>query len=114
MNRIRPILILIFALLPILAMPGVDGDLVFKVTNETGFTLASLQVADVAGDDWGRDFLGDNPLLDGEFVLIPLSEIEFEVVNVRARDDEGDTYTVQGVDTGAEDVAITLADIDPD
>ena len=87
---------------------------VFKVTNGTGFVLSALYVGDANSEQWGEDLLDGNPLLDGESVLISLLSLNSTVVNVRGRDNEGDTYTIYGVDAAREDVTIHLTDIDPD
>ena len=91
-----------------------DSDLFFEISNETGFTIAYLQIADTGSEDWGRDWLEGTPLLDGENISIPLSLLDKSIVDVRGRDDEGDTYTVHAVDAGRDDIAIRLSDIDPD
>lgn len=105
------ILILLSAALP---SWSADTDEVFTVTNGTGFIIASLYISDVNSELWGNDLLNDNPLLDGESLEIPLLKLESLYVNVKARDDEGDTYTVYDINAESEDVRITLNDIDPD
>ncbi len=105
------ILILLMAALP---SWSADTDEVFTITNGTGFVITALYVGDVDSESWGNDLLNGNPLLDGESLRIPLLKLESMHVNVRARDDEGDTYTVLSINAETEDVLITLNDIDPD
>ena len=108
---VRVILILLMTALPSLSA---DADEVFTITNGTGFVIAALYVSDVDSESWGTDLLNANPLLDGESIRIPLLKLESLHVNIKARDDEGDTYTVIGINAETEDVRITLNDIDPD
>jgi len=91
-----------------------DSEGVFIVTNETGFTLKDLYISTVDSEDWGKDLLRGNPLLDGETLTIPLVQLESVIINIRGKDDEGDTYTVYSINAEIEDVSITLENIDPD
>ena len=84
------------------------------ISNETGFTLADLYISDMDSDDWGKDLLQKNPLLNGETFIIPLIQLQNVYINVRGRDTEGDTYTVYSIDAESEDVVIALNNIDPD
>lgn len=93
---------------------GVDTDAFFVVTNDTGFILSSLHFSPVNSEDWSDDLLNGNPLLPGESLRIPLVEINHTIINIRAKDDEGDTYTIYSIDTNSEDIIISLTDIDPD
>ena len=100
---VRVILILLMTALP---SWSADADEVFTITNGTGFVIAALYVSDVDSESWGTDLLNAN--------RIPLLKLESLHVNIKARDDEGDTYTVIGINAETEDVRITLNDIDPD
>jgi hypothetical protein len=93
---------------------GVETDAFFVVTNDTGFILSSLYISPIDSEDWSDDLLGGNPLLAGESIRVPLVELETPIINIRARDDEGDTYTVYSIDAQSEDITISLTDIDPD
>jgi hypothetical protein len=84
------------------------------ITNETGFTIAAVYISDADADNWNIDYLEGRTLQNGETLQIPLERLDADQVNVRGRDDEGDTYTVYGINTGSEDVRLTLNDIDPD
>jgi len=91
-----------------------EGDSVFEITNATGFVLEAVYIGSADSNVWNDDLLQGNPLLDGETLRIPLLSLEAAIVNVRARDEEGDTYTVWGVNAETEDIEIALTDIDPD
>ena len=91
-----------------------DIDRFLEVTNNTGFVIATLYICDFDSDDWGDDFLDGRILSNGETVEIPLEELDSELVNVRGRDDEGDTYTTYMISTDSEYVELTINDIDPD
>lgn len=91
-----------------------QNNLYLDITNETGFTIAAIYISDAAADNWDMDYLDGSTLQNGETIQIPLEKLDADRVNVRGRDDEGDTYTVYGIDTGSEDVRLTLSDIDPD
>jgi len=91
-----------------------ENNEVFTVTNETGFTLSGLYISNLDSEDWEKDLLKGNPLLNGESLIIPLANLESLYINVRGRDDEGDTYTVYGINAEIDDISITLNNIDPD
>lgn len=91
-----------------------DTDGYLNVTNDTGFTIAAIFVSDSDKDDWGDDYLNGRVLNNGETLKVRLENISSTTVNVRGRDDEGDTYTVYGIYAVSDDVLLTLSDIDPD
>ena len=111
MKRLPSVSIL---LLTAAALWSTEGKTAFEVTNKTGFVLSALYIGEINSEQWGDDLLGGNPLLDGESIIIPIVSLKSPIVNIRARDEEGDTYTVYGVDAEKDDVAIVLTDIDPD
>jgi len=109
-------IICVISLLLTVSLPlfSSDGDGVFLITNETGFTLKDLYVSTVDSEEWGKDLLKGNPLLNGETLTIPLIQLESAIINIRGKDDEGDTYTVYNINAEIENVRITLENIDPD
>jgi hypothetical protein len=111
---IRRVLCVPILLIAAAALWSAEGKTVLEVTNDTGFILSALYIEDIDSERWGEDLLGGNPLLNGESILIPLASLATPIVNIRARDEEGDTYTVYGVEAGSEDITIVLSDIDPD
>ncbi|MCD6343809.1 MAG: hypothetical protein J7L76_08480 [Spirochaetaceae bacterium] len=106
----------VISILLVISLPlfSAENSEVFTVTNETGFTLSDLYISNLDSEDWGKDLLKGNPLLNGDSLTIPLAELESVFINVRGRDDEGDTYTVYSINAEIDDVNITLNNIDPD
>jgi len=109
-------IICVISLLLTISLPlfSIDGDGVVIISNETGFTLKDLYISTADSEDWGKDLLKGNPLLNGETLTIPLVQLESVIINVRGKDDEGDTYTVYNINAEIENVHITLKNIDPD
>lgn len=91
-----------------------EVDEYLKITNETGFTIAALFISDSSEDDWGNDHLDGGVLDNRDSVEILLEDLDSTTVNVRGKDNEGDTYTIYGINPASEDVRLTLNDIDPD
>jgi hypothetical protein len=91
-----------------------DIDRFLELTNNTGFVIAALYISDFDSDDWGDDFLDGRFLSDGETVGIALEELDSPLVNVRGRDDEGDTYTAYMISTESNYIELTINNIDPD
>jgi len=109
-------IICVISLLLAVSLPlySSDGDGVLVITNETGFTLKDLYISTVDNEDWGKDLLRGNPLLNGETLTIPLVQLESVIINIRGKDNEGDTYTVYNINAEIENISITLENIDPD
>lgn len=91
-----------------------DTDEYLEITNETGFTIAAIFISDSDEDDWGVNYLDGKFLKNGETLRVSLETLGSTLINVRGRDDEGDTYTVFGIEVSSDDVLLTLNDIDPD
>ena len=111
MKRFLTIVILLF---PAAFLWSTEGKTVFKVTNNTGFILSALYIDAAKSEEWNENILEGTPLLNGESVFIPLITLKNTVVDIRAKDEEGDTYTIFGVNVEDEDVTIFLQNIDPD
>ena len=109
-------LVIFISLLLIVILPLFSSETkeFLVISNKTGFTLADLYISDIDSDDWGKDLLQNNPLLNGESLIIPLIQLQSVYINVRGRDTEGDTYTVYSIAAESEDVVIALNNIDPD
>lgn len=45
-----------------------DAD--FKLANKTGHTIDEVYVSPHSSDNWGKDFMGDNTLDDGEIIAV--------------------------------------------
>lgn len=81
------------------------------VTNDTGFDIYYLYVSHES-EGWGEDVLGSDILFDGETYRVEVYDAPSSIFDVRAEDEDGDTYTVFGIDIAVEDLTLTLADID--
>ncbi len=85
-----------------------------EVTNNTGYSIYYLYVSHT-DEGWGEDVLGDgNTLSDGESIRVDLDDYPSGVFDVKAEDEDGDTYTFWDVNVEFDDVDITLADLDED
>ena len=71
-----------------------------------------LYVSHEDSDNWEEDVLGDSILWDGESVRVDLSNYPSSIFDVRAEDEDGDTYTIYGIDVATEDLNLTLAHMD--
>ena len=89
------------------------GDAYLDITNATGFVLAAVYVAPADTETWGGNKLQNRTLPNGGTFRIPLSQLPSKTVKVKARDNEGDTYTIWSVNA-ENDLIITLNHIDPD
>ena len=83
-----------------------------KVTNDTGYDIYFLYVSNKKSKSWEEDVLGNDVLYDGQTVRVNVSGAKSEFFDIRAEDEDGDTYTLWNVDISVEDVTFTLADLD--
>ncbi len=84
-----------------------------EVRNETGYDLAVLQVSHKDETTWGRDMLGrDDVLHDGRTMRIDVEGYDSPIFDIRAFDEDGDSYTITGVNIAKNNVVITTDDID--
>ncbi len=71
------------------------------IINRTGYTIYYLKVSPGSADDWGDDWLGDDVLMDGDHVMLDLTDrgygkyCEFDI---KAVDEDDDNYIQWGVD----------------
>lgn len=87
-----------------------DGYIV--VTNNTGFDIYYLYVSHEDSEDWEDDVLGDDILAYGDEIQIDVTGYDSSIFDVSAEDEDGDSYTVWGVDIEIDDVILTLDDLD--
>jgi opacity protein-like surface antigen len=87
-------------------------DLYIEVTNKTGYDIYHLYISNVNSDEWEEDVLDVDVLLDGDTVKVNLSGYKNPSFDIRAEDEEGDTFTVRDVNVKLYDVVITLDDQD--
>ena len=83
-----------------------------EVTNNTGYTIYYLYVSNTSSGEWEEDVLGSDVLSDGETVRVNVKQAESEYFDIRAVDEDDDSYTLWNVDIASRDVAFTLADLD--
>jgi hypothetical protein len=85
-----------------------------SITNDTGYTILALQVSPADAQAWEEDVLGDQVLMNGNTSRIELSGYHSPMFDIRAIDEDGDTYTFFGINVMEQDLTITLADLDVD
>ncbi|HEY5623035.1 MAG TPA: hypothetical protein VIV14_04685 [Gammaproteobacteria bacterium] len=83
-----------------------------EVTNDTGYTIYYLYVSNTSSGGWEEDVLGSEVLMDGETVRVDVTNAASEYFDIRAVDEDGDSYTLWDVDISTRDVTFTLADLD--
>ncbi|MEH6490870.1 hypothetical protein [Halopseudomonas sp.] len=83
-----------------------------EVTNDTGFDIHYLYVSPAHASDWEEDVLDDDILPDGHTVRVTIRKAKGSMYDIRAEDEDGDTYTLWDVDISKRDVTFTLDDID--
>lgn len=114
MKKIAMLLVLCF--LTSAAIFAFEGYI--DVTNDTGFTIYYLVVSHENQDTWPdfyeEDLLEDYGVLsDGETFTIWLDgKYPSAIFDIRAEDEDGDTYAVYGIDAEYEDCIITLSDLE--
>jgi len=63
------------------------------VINKTGYDIYYLNISPGTSDDWGEDLLGDEVLLDGEIIKIPLNGFsDVCELDIQAIDEDDDSY----------------------
>ncbi len=81
-----------------------------EVTNKTGFNIYYLYVSPGKSKSWEEDVLDTDILKNGQTVRVTVNGAKSEIFDIRAKDEDGDTYTLWNVDIADRDV--TLADLD--
>jgi hypothetical protein len=86
-----------------------------RITNNTGYTVYYVYVSPADSEQWGEDLLGDDVLMNGDYVNITLSQplSEVNVYDIKLKDKEGDTYTKWDVSISAgSQIEFTIGDFD--
>lgn len=83
-----------------------------EVTNDTGYDIYYLYVSHGKSKSWEEDVLDEDILRDGQTVRVTVTGAKSEIFDIRAEDEDGDTYTLWNVDISETDVTFTLADLD--
>lgn len=102
----------VLAVLVVFSSPSVAFDGYVEVTNDTGFAIYFLYVSPGKAKTWEEDVLDEDILTDGQTVRVTVSGAKSGIFDIRAEDEDGDTYTLWNVDIAAEDVTFTLDDLD--
>lgn len=82
------------------------------VSNKTGYDFYHLYVSSVNSEEWEEDILGVDVLTSGDKVTVTISGFNSPRFDIRAVDEEGDTFTLYDVDVKKYDVVFTLDDQD--
>ncbi len=83
-----------------------------EVTNNTGYDIYFLYVSHGKSKSWEEDVLDEDILYSGQTVRVTVTGAKSGIFDIRAKDEDGDTYTLWNVDIAAEDVTFSLADMD--
>lgn len=89
-----------------------DFDGYVKVTNKTGYDIHYLYVSHEDEGEWGDDVLEKDILRNGQTVRVNLRNYDSSRFDIRAKDEDGDTYTVWGLNVARHDIVFTLDDMD--
>jgi hypothetical protein len=108
---IRKVLALFTALI-VCSPTALAFDGYVEVTNKTGFDIYYLYVSPGKAKTWEEDVLGKDVLKNGQTVRVTVNGAKSEYFDIRAEDEDGDTYTLWNVDISARDVTFTLGDLD--
>ncbi|MDX1757222.1 MAG: hypothetical protein R3175_14290 [Marinobacter sp.] len=102
----------LFSVLFLFSTSAAAFDGYVDVTNNTGYDIYYLYVSNARSDSWEEDVLGDDILEDGETVRVKVHKQKTSVFDIRAEDEDGDTYTVWELDIATEDLVLTLDHLD--
>ena len=102
----------VLAVVVFFSTPTVAFDGYVEVTNDTGFAIYFLYVSPGKAKTWEEDVLDEDILQDGQTVRVTVNGAKSGIFDIRAEDEDGDTYTLWNVDIAAEDVTFTLDDLD--
>ena len=83
-----------------------------NITNDTGYDIYYLHFSHEDTTDWEEDMLGDDILEDGETFQITVTDYASSIFDFRAQDEDGDTYTIYGIDIATNDLVLTLDHLD--
>jgi len=101
-------------LLFVAASAQAQQDYYIDVTNNTGYTIFYLNVRSGDAQSWEEDVLGDQAIMTGDTVRVDLSGYNSPIFDLRAIDEDGDSYTFFDINVAEPDLVITLADLDVD
>ena len=111
-KTIRSAILGIIAVLSISATPSLAFNGYVDVTNNTGYDIYYLYISNENSKSWEEDVLGTDILYNGQTVRVKIRNADSEYFDIRAEDEDGDTYTRWQVDIEISDVTFTLGDLD--
>lgn len=82
------------------------------VSNKTGYDFYHLYVSSVSSEEWEEDVLGVDVLSSGEQVTVTITGFKSPRFDIRAVDEDGDTFTLYDINVEKYDVVFTLDDQD--
>ncbi len=101
-----------FAVMALFSSSAAAFDGYVDVTNNTGYDIYYLYVSNARSDSWEEDVLGEDILEDGETVRVTVRKQKSSIFDIRAEDEDGDTYTIWEMDIAKDDLVLTLDDLD--
>lgn len=88
------------------------ADYYVDITNRTGYTIFYMYVSPAKSTSWEEDVLGSDVLTTGNTTRVNLNGYRNSVFDIRLVDEDGDSYTFWNIDVAAEDITVTLDDLD--
>jgi len=104
----------LLGLLLLVASVNAQQNYYVDVTNDTGYTILFLNVSPADAQSWEEDVLGAEVLMDGDTFRVQLNGYNSPIFDIRATDEDGDSYSFYGVNVAQQDLTVTLADLDAD
>lgn len=89
MNK-RTLVMMLLLLFTACLFPAVAENI--TVINKTGYTIYFLEISGASSYDWGDDYLGEDVLLDGDNIQIPIDDFDSCELDIRATDEDDDVY----------------------
>ena len=83
-----------------------------EVANGTGYDIHYLYVSPAKAGNWEEDVLDQDVLPAGDTVRVTVSQAKGSVYDIRAEDEDGDTYTLWNVDIAKHDIVFSEDDMD--
>lgn len=103
---------LFFILFCLTSVNSYAANMYVNVTNNTGYHIYHLYISDVGDNSWGEDVLDIDILANGDTVRVDISGYSNPSFDIRAVDEDGDTYTLSSINVKKYDVVFTLDDVD--
>lgn len=88
------------------------ADYYVDITNKTGYIITYMYISPGKSKSWEEDVLGKDILRNGATQRVNLNGYSSSIFDIRLEDQDGDSYTFWNVDVAAQDLVVTLDDID--